>query len=74
MKTATVGELRNNFGRISKWLKKGETIEILKRGKPVAELVPKTSGKAKVLLGATPSPYPLPDDIDDPAPATWKIR
>lgn len=72
MKTATVRELRNDFGRLSKWLEKGETIEILKRGKPVAELVPKTSGKPKVLLGATPSPYPLPPDIDDPVDADWE--
>jgi len=72
MKTATVRELRNDFGRLSKWLAKGETIEILKRGKPVAELVPKSSGKAKVLLGATPSPYPLPPDIDDPVEADWE--
>jgi antitoxin (DNA-binding transcriptional repressor) of toxin-antitoxin stability system len=74
MKTATVRELRNDFGRLSKWLEKGETIEILKRGKPVAELVPKSGKKPKVLLGATPSPYPLPDDIDAPAPVTWKAE
>jgi antitoxin (DNA-binding transcriptional repressor) of toxin-antitoxin stability system len=74
MKTATVRELRNDFGRISKWLEKGETVEILKRGKPVAELVPKSSGGPKVLFNATPSPYPLPDDIDDPPPVTWKAE
>ncbi|HXT11358.1 MAG TPA: type II toxin-antitoxin system Phd/YefM family antitoxin [Candidatus Angelobacter sp.] len=72
MKTATVRELRNDFGRLSKWLEKGETIEILKRGKPVAELVPKTNRKPKVLLGATPSPIPLPEDIDDPVEADWE--
>jgi antitoxin (DNA-binding transcriptional repressor) of toxin-antitoxin stability system len=71
MKTATVRELRNEFGRISKWLEKGQTIQILKRGKPFADLVPKGSGKQKVLLGATPSPYPLPPDIDDPVDAEW---
>jgi len=74
MKTATVRELRNDFGRLSKWLEKGETIEILNRGKPVAELVPKTSRKPKVLLDATPSPYPLPDDIDSPPPVTWSAE
>ena len=36
MKTATVRELRNDFGRLAKWLEAGETIEIIKRGKPVA--------------------------------------
>ena len=56
MKTATVRDLRNNFARLSKWLEKGETIEIVKRGKPVADLVPKSGGKRKTLLGCTPSP------------------
>ena len=47
MKTATIRDLRNDFARLSKWLEKGETIEIIKRGKPVADLVPKASGKRK---------------------------
>jgi antitoxin (DNA-binding transcriptional repressor) of toxin-antitoxin stability system len=72
MKTATVRDLRNDFARLSKWLEKGETIEILKRGKPVADLVPKSSGKPKVLLGATPSPYPIPADIDEPVDVEWE--
>ena len=72
MKTATIRDLRNDFARLSKWLEQGETIEILKRGKAVAELVPKTSGKRKALLGCTPSPYPLPADIDDPVQADWE--
>ena len=33
MKTATIRDLRNDFARLSKWLDKGETIEIIKRGK-----------------------------------------
>ena len=72
MKTATVRDLRNDFSRLSKWLEKGETIEIIKRGKPVADLVPKTGGKAKSFLGACPSPFPLPPDIDDPVGAEWE--
>lgn len=72
MKTATVRDLRNDFARLSKWLEKGETIEILKRGKPVADLVPKSSGKPKVLLGATPSLYPIPADIDEPVDVEWE--
>lgn len=72
MKTATVRELRNEFGRLSRWLEKGETIEILKRGTPIADLVPKTSGEPKTLLGATPSPYRLPSDIDEPVEADWE--
>lgn len=72
MKTATVRQLRNDFGRLSKWLERGETIEIVKRGKPVADLVPRISTKPKTLLGSTPSPYPLPADIDDPVDAHWE--
>lgn len=74
MKTATVRELRNDFGRLSKWLSKGETIEILKRGRPVADLVPRMTGKPKVLLGATPSQHPVPDDIDKPPPVVWDAK
>lgn len=71
MKTATVRDLRNDFAKLSKWLARGETIEILKRGKPVADLVPKISRQHKTLLGCTPSPFPIPDDIDEPPPVTW---
>jgi antitoxin (DNA-binding transcriptional repressor) of toxin-antitoxin stability system len=72
MKTASVRDLRNDFARLSKWLDKGETIEIFKRGKAVADLVPKARGNPRTLLGATPSPYPMPDDIDEPPPVAWK--
>ena len=72
MKTATVRELRNNFARLSKWLERGETIEIVKRGKPVADLVPKAGGQRKTFLGACPSRFPLPADIDEPVDADWE--
>ncbi len=41
MKTATVRDLRNNFSKIEGWLAEGETIQIQKRGQPVAVLSPK---------------------------------
>ncbi len=69
MKTATVSELRNNFRRLSNWLEKGETVQIVKRGKPFARVIPET--KPKTFLGACPSPVPLPSDIDDPVDAEW---
>jgi antitoxin (DNA-binding transcriptional repressor) of toxin-antitoxin stability system len=72
MKTATIRDLRNNFARLSKWLEKGETIEIIKRGKPVADLVPKPGDGRKTLLGCTPSPHPLPADIDVPVDVEWE--
>lgn len=40
MKTATVRELRNNFPRIEAWVHEGESINISKRGKVIARLVP----------------------------------
>lgn len=39
-KTATVADLRNNFRRVSAWLENGESVEIVKRGRPFARLVP----------------------------------
>ena len=38
MKTATVADLRNNFRRVSHWIEDGETVQILKRGQPFAQL------------------------------------
>ena len=38
MKTATIRDLRNEFARLSKWLDKGESVQILKRGKPFARV------------------------------------
>jgi len=37
---ATVADLRNNFRRLSAWLENGESIEITKRGKSFAHIVP----------------------------------
>ena len=40
MKTASVRDLRNNFTSLEAWLAEGETIQIEKRGTPVALLTP----------------------------------
>jgi len=72
VKVATVRDLRNNFARLSVWLDQGETIEILKRGKVVADLVPKNASRGKPLLGCTPSAYPMPTDINDPVDVEWE--
>jgi prevent-host-death family protein len=66
VKQATIHDLRYNFAKLSKRLKRGETIEITKRGKPIADLIPKGKGNRVSLLGCTPSPYPLPADINEP--------
>lgn len=46
MKTATVRELRNEFPRIEAWVHEGESINISKRGKVIATLVPALGGTA----------------------------
>ena len=72
MKTATIRDLRNEFARLSKWLEQGESVQIIKRGKPFARVVPEP--KPKGFLGATPGTVPLPDDLDAPPSVTWKVK
>jgi antitoxin (DNA-binding transcriptional repressor) of toxin-antitoxin stability system len=45
MKTATVADLRNHFRRLSAWIENGESVEIIKRGKAFARLVPAAEAK-----------------------------
>ena len=45
MKTATVADLRNRFPRVFKWIEEGEQVELTKRGKVVARIVPALSSK-----------------------------
>ena len=51
MKTATVRQLRHDFGSVLAWIEEGEQVEIRKRGKLVAlispPLPPKRSGRKK---------------------------
>jgi prevent-host-death family protein len=46
MKTTTVRELRNNYSKVLQWVSKGEEVEVTRRGKIVAKVVPPTSAKA----------------------------
>ncbi len=46
MKTTTVRELRNNYSKVLQWVSKGEEVEVTRRGKIVAKVVPPTSPKA----------------------------
>ena len=43
MKSATVRELRNNYSKVLKWVAKGEEVEVTRRGKVVAKVIPPTS-------------------------------
>jgi antitoxin (DNA-binding transcriptional repressor) of toxin-antitoxin stability system len=65
MNTVTTADLRNHFRRVSYWLDNGESVEILKRGKPYATLLP--------IAKDTPS---RPPKIDFAAQrqAIWKGR
>ncbi len=56
MKTATISELRNSFGRISRWLEAGESVEVTKRGLPFARILPVESPTPRKLKRA-----PKPD-------------
>ena len=69
MKTATVRDLRNEFGRVSKWLEAGEVVQIVKRGRPFARVVPEVPHKT--FVGACRSSKPLPRDIDEPVDVSW---
>jgi len=44
MKTATVADLRNHFRQVSVWIENGESVQIVKRGKAFAQLVPASGG------------------------------
>jgi len=49
MKTATVADLRNNFRRVSALIDNGESVEITKRGRVVARLVPPVASSRKLV-------------------------
>jgi antitoxin (DNA-binding transcriptional repressor) of toxin-antitoxin stability system len=70
MKTATVRELRNDFGRLSKWLEKGESVQIVKRGKAFARVIPEP--KSKSFLGCMEGTAKVADDFDEPLDLEWE--
>ena len=70
MKRATVRDLRNDFRRVSQWVEAGETVQIIKRGKPFARVVPELSVRS--FFGAGAGTVNLPRDIDDPFAAAWE--
>lgn len=71
MKTATARDLRNDFARVSKCIERGETVRILKRGKPFARLVPEP--RQKSWLGCMAgTAEKLPPDIDEPLDIEWE--
>ena len=69
MKTASVRDLRNDFPRVSRWVEAGETVQILKRGKPFARMVPEATSRS--FFGAGADTVKLPADVDQPVGAAW---
>lgn len=65
MKSATVRELRNEFPRIEAWVHEGESVNICKRGRVIARLVPAGPEEA----GTVPKP-----DIMARLRETWGDR
>jgi len=49
MKTATIADLRNHFPKVFRWIEEGETVNLTKRGKIVAQLVPKSPEPPRVI-------------------------
>lgn len=47
MKTATIADLRNRFPRVFKWIQEGEQVELTKRGRVVARIVPAPKPKPR---------------------------
>jgi len=70
MKTATVRELRNDFARVSKWLQKGESVQIIKRGKPFARVIPEA--RSEGFLGRMEGTAKVPADFDEPLDLEWE--
>jgi antitoxin (DNA-binding transcriptional repressor) of toxin-antitoxin stability system len=65
MDTVTTADLRDHFRRVSAWLDNGESVEILKWGKPYATLLP----------SAKPTPSRPPRvDFAAQRKAIWKGR
>ena len=46
MKTATLRQLRHDFGAVLTWVEQGEAVEISKRGRIIALLSPPLAPKA----------------------------
>ena len=67
---ATVRDLRYDFARLSTWLENGETVQILKRGKPFARVVPEPRHVS--FFGSGWGTAKVPDDFDVPLNIEWQ--
>ena len=60
MKIATTRELRQELGRILGWVEQGEEVEITRRGRVVARLVPAAKAAAKAVEPAPERKIKMP--------------
>ena len=68
MKTANIGDLKNNLSKFIMFVEQGEVIEICKRNIPVALLVPHGSKKTsnRTQLGCGVGTVEVNGDLTDP--------
>ena len=68
MKTANIGELKDNLGKFISYVEQGEVVEIRKRNVPVALLVPHDSKKAgnHTQLGCGKGTVQVKGDLTEP--------
>lgn len=59
---------KTNFSRLLQRVAMGEEVIIAKAGKPVAKLVPISSGSKRRMLGSAKGEFVVPDDFNEPLP------
>lgn len=63
-----IHEAKTNFSKLLQRVALGEEVIIAKAGRPVAKLVPVTSGRSKFKFGSAKGKFVVPDDFNDPLP------
>ena len=68
MKTANIGELKDNFSKFIGFVEQGEVVEICKRNVPIALLVPHNSKKTgnDTKLGCGKGTVQIKGDLTQP--------
>ncbi|MBI3179507.1 MAG: antitoxin Phd/YefM, type II toxin-antitoxin system domain protein [Deltaproteobacteria bacterium] len=74
MKTATVRQIQHNLSKVLSWVERGEEVQVLRRKKVVARLVPPDPqpvsspdflGRARAVWGEKPRGKPLSDILSE---------
>ena len=61
MRSTTVRELRNNYSKVLGWVARGEEVEVTRRGKVVARVVPATTPAPAEVDWSTSAALSRPD-------------